>query len=81
MERIAHMQGVSTTPIEATYLAWIAVDGRAGPDPVKCFEAAGVGLYDGRVFGAEGYVRLNFGCPRRLLMQGLDRMAHALRSN
>jgi len=31
MERVAHMPGLSTTPIEATYLAWIAVDGSAGP--------------------------------------------------
>ena len=80
LERIANMPGLSTTPIEATYLAWIAVDGAAGPDPVQCFENAGVGLYDGRVFGAEGYVRLNFACPRSLLTQGLERMAHALQA-
>jgi len=30
------------------------------------------------VFGAEGYVRLNFGCPRALLEQALDRISSAL---
>jgi cystathionine beta-lyase len=78
MERIARIRGLSITPIEATYLAWIGVDAAAGPDPVKLFEAAGVGLYDGAVFGGEGFVRLNFGCPRSLLSQGLDRVARAL---
>jgi cystathionine beta-lyase len=28
--------------------------------------------------GGEGFVRLNFGCPRSLLVQGLERMAAAL---
>jgi bifunctional pyridoxal-dependent enzyme with beta-cystathionase and maltose regulon repressor activities len=33
------------------------------------------------VFGGEGYVRLNFGCPRVQLEQALDRMAAALREH
>jgi bifunctional pyridoxal-dependent enzyme with beta-cystathionase and maltose regulon repressor activities len=31
------------------------------------------------VFDGEGYVRLNFACPRALLVTALDRMSHALR--
>ena len=39
-----------------------------------------VGLNDGAWFGqgGEGFVRLNFGCPRATLTEALDRMAEAL---
>lgn len=77
IEQIGSIAGLSITPIEATYLAWIRVD-VATPDPVAVFETAGVGLYDGRVFGTEGYVRLNFGCPRSLIERALGRISRAL---
>lgn len=77
LERVGRLRALSITPIEATYLAWIGVDASV-PEPTKFFEQAGVGLYDGRVFGMDGFVRLNFGCPRSLLTQALDRMAQAL---
>ena len=43
-------------------------------------EEARVGLNDGATFGkaGEGFVRLNFGCPRSTLMEGLERMRAAL---
>jgi cystathionine beta-lyase len=43
-------------------------------------ERAKVALNDGKTFGAggEGFVRLNFGCPRALLSEGLERMRKAL---
>jgi cystathionine beta-lyase len=47
-------------------------------DPAAFFEAAGVGLSDGRYFGAPGWLRLNFGCPRATLDEALARMAAAL---
>jgi cysteine-S-conjugate beta-lyase len=78
LDRIGRIPGLSITPIEATYLAWIGVGPAASADPVSFFEAAGVGLYDGRVFDGAGFVRLNFGCPRSTLTQALDRIAHAL---
>ena len=39
-----------------------------------------MGLNDGAWFGAggEGFVRLNFGCPRATLAEALERMAGAL---
>jgi cystathionine beta-lyase len=77
IDRIHAIPGLSITPIEATYLAWIGVEGRAIKDPQTFFENAGVGLYDGRAFGGEGYARLNFGCPRSQLQQALDRMEAA----
>ena len=41
---------------------------------------AKVALNDGRAFGpgGDGFVRLNFGCPRALLADGVARMAAAL---
>ncbi len=67
-------------PIEATYLAWLNVEALHLPDPVAHFEAHGVGLSDGRYFGASPgrYVRLNFGCPRATLAEALARMKRAV---
>lgn len=79
---VAAMPGLATTVPEATYLAWIdcraMMAARGIDDPAAFFEAAGVGLSDGRAFGTPGFVRLNFGCPRATLEAALARMAHAL---
>jgi len=73
---------VRVTPIEATYLAWLDVRpygldcARAAE---KCFEA-GVALTGGTFFGAEGegFMRLNFACPRSQLREGIERLGRAL---
>jgi cystathionine beta-lyase len=78
MDRIEATAGLSMTPLEATYLAWIDARATQLREPAKFFEQAGVGLYDGKVFDGEGYVRLNFACPRSVLVKALDRMAEAL---
>ncbi len=75
---VAEMPGLSMAPVEATYLAWIDTRKCNLEQPGKFFEAAGVGLSDGRDFGAPGFVRLNFGCPRSLLVTALERMRQAL---
>jgi cysteine-S-conjugate beta-lyase len=77
------LPGVTVAAPEATYLAWLDCRGARipGGDPFTFFlERAKVALNDGRLFGpgGEGFVRLNFGCPRALLTEGLDRMARAL---
>ena len=68
--------------IEGTYLAWLDCrqSGVQG-SPFEFFlEEGRVALNDGRECGngGEGFVRLNFACPRKTLMQGLERMANAL---
>ena len=78
---IAAMPGLSMSPVEATYLAWIDVRSAHLPDPVRFFEDAGVGLQDGVEFGGPGFVRLNFGCRRPLLETALDRMATAIKKH
>jgi cystathionine beta-lyase len=86
------IHGLSMDHVEATYLAWIDArqvpwasrpcTGNHGQDARatagRFFEQAGVGLSDGRHFGGEGFVRLNFGCPRATLRAGLERMKRAV---
>ena len=74
---VSAMPGLSLGHVEATYLAWIDARGLGVDAPVEFFEAAGVGLSDGRDFGLPGWVRLNFGCAPALLDQALDRMRAA----
>ena len=78
LEKVRAMRGMRITPVEATYLAWIDCRAAGLAQPAKFFEQAGVGLYDGRVFDGDGFVRLNFGCPRAQLAAALDRMAFTL---
>jgi cystathionine beta-lyase len=78
-----HLPGVSITPPEGTYLAWLDCRGAglAAADPFTFFlERAKVALNDGALFGrgGQGFVRLNFGSPRALLTEGLERMRRAL---
>ncbi|HUW97496.1 MAG TPA: PatB family C-S lyase [Acidiferrobacter sp.] len=70
--------GLKTTPVEATYLAWIDARGLGVENPQRFFETAGVGLSDGTDFGAPGFVRLNFGCQRTLLEEALARIGRAV---
>ncbi len=77
-DRIAAMPGVSMSPVEATYLAWLDVSGLKLNDAQGFFESAGVGLSDGGQFDGEGYMRLNFACPRETLANACDRMEKAL---
>jgi cystathionine beta-lyase len=77
------LPGVSMVPPEGTYLAWL--DCRAadlgGRDPFAFFlERARVAFNDGALFGrnGQGFVRLNFGCPRSILEDALHRMERAL---
>ena len=74
---IAAMPGLSMTPVEATYLAWIDARGLGVADPALFFEQAGVGLSNGADFGNPGWVRLNFACPQSMLDQALERMRRA----
>jgi len=75
---VSSMPGLRITHIEATYLAWIDARDTGHGHPARFFEAAGVGLSDGVDFDAPGFVRLNFGCRRELLVEALARMRAAL---
>jgi cystathionine beta-lyase len=75
---------IKMTKPEGTYLAWL--DCRQlnlDTTPQQFFlEKARVALNNGADFGngGDGFVRLNFGCPRSILQDALKRMEAALKS-
>jgi cystathionine beta-lyase len=77
------LPGVRMAPPEATYLAWLDFrDAALGEDPQRFFlKRAGVAMNECDPFGpgAAGFARLNFGCPRRMLAEGLARIEAALK--
>ena len=76
------LSGVHVHSPQSTYLAWLDCRQAQLPDgPCRFFlDHARVALNDGAAFGpgGEGFVRLNFGCPRAILIEALDRMRRAL---
>ncbi|MNI00792.1 Cystathionine beta-lyase PatB [compost metagenome] len=67
---------------QSTYLAWLDCTALGLDDPQQFFlEQAKVGLSAGLDFGngCKQFVRLNFGCPRSLLEEGIARMERSLR--
>lgn len=77
---MASLPGVRMAPVEATYLAWIDVRDLRLAKPAAHFEVHGIGLSDGADFGAPGWLRLNFGCPRATLDEALSRFERAVRA-
>lgn len=75
------IKGLSMQHVEATYLAWIDTRKSDINDPIAFLEQAGVGLSRGSDFGDPGFVRLNFGCPRPLLQEAMDRIGAAFAAN
>ncbi len=77
-----HMPQIKTTIPDSTYLLWmdmrdLPIDGDL---MAFCRETAGVAPSPGEFFGkaGEGFVRLNFGCTRSTLVQGLERLRAAI---
>ncbi len=62
---------------QATYLAWMDMQKLQLDNPGRHFEERGVGLSEGSFFDAPNHLRLNFGCPRSTLQEGLKRMKNA----
>jgi cystathionine beta-lyase len=81
----AHLPGVTMARPEGTYLAWLDCrDAAVSGDPYEFFlRHARVALSNGASFGrgGEGFVRLNFACPRSTLATALDCMEEALGGN
>ncbi len=78
------LPGISMAKPEGTYLGWLDCrqSGIEG-SPFEFFlEKAHVASNEGAAFGqgGEGFVRLNFGCPRSMLTEALERMKAALQT-
>ena len=75
------LPGLNMAKPEGTYLAWIDCRDANLEKPYNFFlDNARVALSDGAIFGmqGQGFVRLNFGCPRATLEKALQRMKTAL---
>lgn len=81
-EAIAHrFPGMTMQKPQATFLAWLDCSGLGIDNPQRFFlDEARVATSAGAEFGTvyEQFVRLNFGCPRSMLEDGLERMEAAL---
>ena len=74
---VAGIDGIRTTNVEGTYLAWLDVSALGLPDAAAAFEDHGLGLHAGEEFGGPGFLRFNFGCSRSMLNQAIARLANA----
>ena len=74
---VADIDGIRTTRVEGTYLAWLDVSGLGLADAAAAFEEHGLGLHAGEEFGGPGFLRFNFGCARSILDEAIARLAHA----
>jgi cystathionine beta-lyase len=77
----SRLPGVTINVPQGTYLAWLDCSALDLDNPQQFFlEQGKVGLSAGLDFGDQHqqFVRLNFGCPRSLLEEGIARMERAL---
>jgi cystathionine beta-lyase len=77
----SRLPGVTINVPQGTYLAWLDCSALDLDDPQQFFlEQGKVGLSAGLDFGDQHqqFVRLNFGCARALLEEGIARMERAL---
>ncbi len=81
-----NLSGVRVSKPDATFLAWLdfselVAQGKV-TEPLQDFfiEKGKVAFNEGASFGpgGEGFIRLNFGCPRKTLVDGLERIKAAL---
>ncbi|MDR9771042.1 PatB family C-S lyase [Acetomicrobium sp.] len=75
--------GVDVISPEGTYLLWLDLRklGLSQDELMKfLIEKAKLGLNDGLNFGPDGagFVRMNIGCPRKILREGINRLVKAL---
>ncbi len=68
---------------DATYLAWIDVSGLHKSDAEiqqALVHQAGVGIMPGSTYGADHFLRMNVGCPRSKVLEGLERLRAGIRA-
>jgi cystathionine beta-lyase len=82
VQRLRQLPGLRVAAPQATFLAWLDLrDAGLGPDPaLALLERGRVALNPGPDFGAPGFARLNFGCSRELLDEGIARITGCIPS-
>jgi len=79
-QAVEQIPGISMSPLESTYLAWLDIAELGLNDPPGFFEQKGLGLSPGEQFGDNRFMRLNFGCPRAQLENAVARLEVAVSS-
>ena len=81
-EGIARIPGLRSTPLEATYLAWVdfSATGMAQDEFIERVQKiAKIATNHGTAFGTGGetYLRFNLACPRAQVVEAVDRLTRA----
>lgn len=81
-----NLDGVETWMPESTYMLWLDCRKLEMTDEELWnffIQQAGLGLNKGVMFGegGQGFMRLNFACPRQVLRRALDQLAEALKTS
>ena len=67
-------KGLKMIPLEATYLAWVDARGTGIDNIQEQILKSGVRVMDGKTFMGEGFFRLNFACPKSVLIEAVERI-------
>ena len=77
-----HLPQFPVTPLEGTYLAWAdcSILGKTSQEISDLLLKEGVRINPGSIYGkeGEGFIRINFACPKGTLKEGLLRIKSAL---
>jgi cystathionine beta-lyase len=78
-----HLPEIKVLPLEATYLVWLdcSSSGKTSDDLSKILlKEEKLWINSGTMYGkaGEGFLRINIGCPREVLLEGLKRLKVAL---
>lgn len=65
---------------EGTYLSWIDTSKLKNKKPHKWFEEYGLGVSPGYDFGDSNFVRLNFACRKKLLIEVIKKINFAIKN-
>lgn len=80
-----HLPVLTVVPLEGTYLAWIdccSLSVSSERMAQWLLDEARLMVNPGTLYGlgGEGFIRLNFACPRAVLAEGLERLTGILKS-
>lgn len=74
VDGLQSLENVALTVPQATYFLWLDFRRCGFADPYEAIRQCGVELSDGKIFGGEGFLRMNFASPRARLKQALARL-------
>ncbi len=73
----AAVEGITMPQLASTYLAWLDVSGLGLAYPPAHFEAHGLGMSSGSLYGDSNYMRLNFGTDAAIVAEACSRLRAA----